>query len=329
MMAPQYECDEGDVVLDLVTVGHFVIDRIISSKITNPQETLGGPPTFVSLAANKLGAKVGAISKVGKDFHKYIRWLEENRVDMSHVQVVENAFTTKFTLTYKGGKRELRLEHKAPQIVPEDVPSSLFAKVIHVSPVIKEIPMSIIPELKNRATLLSIDPQGFLREIDKKGKVKLKRLEDSGVLKYCDVFKSSVQEIRTIMGHASLETSMKRIREYGVKIILVTLGKKGILAYFDERFYHIPACKPKILKNSTGAGDVLVGAFLAEYIQGKEPLWCCCVGSAAASFIIEVVGSKRFGEKNEVWERATEIYEKGIKPLPKVVQGAFVVGKDQ
>lgn len=315
----QYQYDEGDPLFGLVTVGHFVIDRIVSSKITDVEETLGGPPTFVSLAAKKLGVKVGVISKVGKDFHKYVPWLEENRVDMSHLQIVEDAYTTKFTLTYKSGKRELRLEHKAPQIVLEDLPSSLYAKVIHVSPVIEELPLSIIPELRNRATLLSIDPQGFVREVDQQGKVKSKRLEDSSFLEHCDVFKASAQEISTIMGHARLEISMKKIREYGVKIILVTMGKKGILAYLDERFYHVPACKPRILKDSTGAGDVFAGAFLAEYIQRKEPLWCCCVGSAAASFVIEGVGSKRLGEKNEVYERATKIYEKGIKPLPKVV----------
>jgi len=55
-------------MFDLVTVGHFAIDLILSPKIANPRLTLGGSPTYVSLAARKLGARGSVISKVGKDF---------------------------------------------------------------------------------------------------------------------------------------------------------------------------------------------------------------------------------------------------------------------
>ncbi|MFQ6068338.1 MAG: carbohydrate kinase family protein [Candidatus Bathyarchaeia archaeon] len=303
-------------MFDLVTIGHFVLDLIISPKISCPKVTLGGPATFVSLAAKKLGAKVGVVSKVGGDFQKHLPWLRRNGVNLSYVQVVENAFTTRFVLTYDDGNRKLQLKKKAPQIAIKDVPASLHARAIHVAPVANEFSTEMIQKLRSKTSLLSIDPQGFLREFDRIGSMKLKRLGDMSFLKQCDVFKSSLQEIRIITGHSKPEASIKTIREYGVKIVLVTLGKKGILANLGEEFYHIPACKPRILKDSTGAGDVFIGAFLAEYLKGKEPLWCCCVGSAAASFVIEDVGSQRFGEEDKVYERATKIYEKGIKPLP-------------
>lgn len=84
-----------------------------------------------------------------------------------------------------------------------------------------------------------------------------------------------------------------------------------------DAFYHVPACKPRIVRDPTGAGDAFAGAFLAEYLRGTEPVWCCCVGSAAASFVVEEVGPHRFGEKKEVYDRARKIYERGIKPLPQ------------
>ena len=149
----------------------------------------------------------------------------------------------------------------------------------------------------------------------KSGYMKLKGMSDVSFLQHCDVFKSSLKEIKIVTECAKLGTAMKKVRKCGVKVVLVTMDREGILAYLDDKFYHIPACKPKILQDPTGAGDVFIGVFLAEYIQGREPLWCCCVGSGAASFVIEDVGSQRFGEKKEVYERATKIYEKGIKPL--------------
>ena len=63
----------------------------------------------------------------------------------------------------------------------------------------------------------------------------------------------------------------------------------------------------------TGAGDVFIGAFLTEYISQKDSLWCACVGSAAASLVVEGVGPTFFGEKEEVYRRASLIYEKEIK----------------
>jgi hypothetical protein len=70
-------------MFDLVAVGHFAIDLITSPKITKPKQTLGGSPTYVSLAARKLDAKVSVISKVGKDFSdRYITWLKAKGVDL-------------------------------------------------------------------------------------------------------------------------------------------------------------------------------------------------------------------------------------------------------
>jgi sugar/nucleoside kinase (ribokinase family) len=278
---------------------------------------VGGPPTFVSLVANKLGARVGVVSKVGEDFRRHVTWLRENNVDLSHVQILNDACTTRFILTYNHGKRKLQLRRKAPQLVLQDIPTSLRTKAVHIAPVANELSPELIQELKGRASLLSLDPQGFLREFDAHGNVKPKKPGDLSFLHDCDVFKSSVKELKTMTGSVKIGASMRKIRNYGPKIILITMGRRGVLAHVDEAFYHIPACRPSILRDPTGAGDAFVGAFLAEYLRETEPLWCCCVGSAAASFVVEEVGPQRFGEKIEVYRRAKKIYEQGIKPLPQ------------
>lgn len=304
-------------MLDIVTIGHFVVDLIVSPRITGSKVTVGGPPTYVSLAAAQLGAKVGVVSKVGEDFRRHVAWLLENNVDLSHLQILGDASTTRFILSYRQGKRKLQLRRKAPQIIPKDVPASLRAKAIHVAPVANELSPELIRHVRSRASLLSLDPQGFLREFDKEGNVKLRKLDDLGFLHYCDVFKSSVQELKAMTGDSKVGVAMKKIRDYGAQIILITMGGRGAWAYLGDAFYHVPACKPRIVRDPTGAGDAFAGAFLAEYLRGTEPVWCCCVGSAAASFVVEEVGPHRFGEKKEVYDRARKIYERGIKPLPQ------------
>jgi len=93
---------------------------------------------------------------------------------------------------------------------------------------------------------------------------------------------------------------------------VVTRCIKGSTLLFENQFYDVPAGKSKIVVDPTGAGDAYIGGFLAEYVRNKDVLWCACVGSATASFVVEAVGPSRFGEKHEVYERAQRIYEKVV-----------------
>ena len=300
-------------MFDLVTVGHFAIDVILSSEIAVPRHTLGGPPTYVSLAARKLGATISVISKVGKDFSEdYIEWLTAKGIDLSGVQRIKNALTTSFTLKYRNEERQLQLRSRAPAIVPEDVPDSLQAKVIHVAPIANELSGDVVDKLRTSAETLSLDPQGFVRKFDENGNVLLKEPKNSNILKQIDLYKSSLSEIRTVTGSTDLRLAMEKIHDYGVKAVIVTRGRRGSILLHEKRFYEIPACEPRIIRDFTGAGDVLIGAFLAEHIRGKDLVWCMCVGSAAASFVVEGIGPAVFWERKDVYQRASDLYEKGL-----------------
>jgi len=296
-------------MFDLVTVGHFAIDLIISPKIAFPKPTLGGPSTYVSLAARKLGAKVSVISKVGEDFpDEYVAWLNTNEVNLSGLKRVRGAETTRFTLKYRSEKRRLQLRTLAPPITPQDIPRFLKAKTIHVAPIANEVFPETIHELRRLTDTLSLDPQGFVRRFDKDGNVSPERWANLQVLGEIDVYKSSANEIRMVTGLTELRSAMEKIQDYGAKIVIVTRGLKGSTLLYKGNFYDAPACKPRTVRDPTGAGDAFIGAFLAEYVKGKEPCWCACVGSAAASFVTEGVGPTIFGEKKEVYARAAKIY---------------------
>ena len=67
------------------------------------------------------------------------------------------------------------------------------------------------------------------------------------------------------------------------------------------------------LVDPTGAGDVFMGGFLTEYLREKESVWCSCVGSAAASLVVEGIGPTYFGSKEKIYQRAKVLYEKELK----------------
>lgn len=298
-------------MFDLVTAGNFTIDLIISRKIANPSFTLGGSSTYVSLSAKQLGSKVSVISKVGKDFSKkYVSWLKANDIDLSGLKLVKKALTTSFTLRYRYGKRKLQLRNQAPQILLEDIPASLSTKAIHISPVANEMSQEVVRKLRTLTSILSLDPQGFTRKFDKERNMSLRKWHDPEILERIDVYKSTLDEIKMTTGITDLRASMKKVYDFGSKIVLVTRGIKGSVLLFDGKFYTIPSCKPKILKDFTGAGDTLIGAFLSEYIRGENPVWCACVGSAAASIKIESIGPRLLCGKEEIYRRAAKIFKK-------------------
>ena len=299
------------VSTDLIVVGHLAIDNIYRDEKFLGR-FLGGSPTYVSSTAAKLGVKVSVLSKVGRDFGKeYIEALTESNVDLSFLKRIKDAETTKFVLRYSARwKRQLRLEVVAPSIRLRDLPEGLKAKAAHIAPIANEVEVEVIQRLREISKILSIDPQGFVRRFDRNGNVRLKTWEKPRIIGLFDVYKSSFDEVKAITKASGLDKAMKRINSFGVKVVLVTLGAQGSAMYFEKRSYRIPAAPSKRVIDVTGAGDAYIGGFLAEYIRGKDVLWCACVGSAAASFVVEEFGSSSFGEKKAVYERASEVYEK-------------------
>ena len=219
-------------IFDIVTIGHFAIDLIISPRIVTPMPTLGGPPTYVSVSARKLGSKVSVISKVGNDFpSQYARWLRRNRVDLSGLKRVENASTTSFALTYEEAKRRLQLRSRAPPITAEDIPSGLKSKAIHLAPIAGELSYETVKEARNMTDVLSLDPQGFVREFDEEGNVSPKKMDDIRILREVDILKSSIDEILLAANISNLQAAIRQLRKYGIKIIIVTRGTRGSLLF--------------------------------------------------------------------------------------------------
>jgi sugar/nucleoside kinase (ribokinase family) len=303
-------------LFDIVSVGHFSVDSIFLPSRKKPFMILGGSVAYVSLAARRLDARVAIISKIGEDFPKaYTWWLKQEDIDMSGVCCDETAQTTSFDLSYSNdlSSRVLRLKKKAPSIFVEDMPNHLKAHVVHIAPIACEIDYEIVEKLRESADVLSIDPQGLVRRFDENGNVTLGPPPDMRVLELVDIFKSSLNEIEAVTGQSDLGSAIKSVHEYGAKIVIVTLGANGAAVSVEGSIHNVPACKPDKVVDPTGAGDVFVGAFLAEYARGRDCSWCSYVGSAEASLVVEGIGPAFLGDRNEIYRRASALYEKEIK----------------
>ncbi|MEM1553218.1 MAG: PfkB family carbohydrate kinase [Candidatus Bathyarchaeia archaeon] len=301
---------------DIVSVGHFSIDSINLPNRRLPYIILGGSVVYVSLSAKRLGANVSIISKVGEDFPEaYMWWLSQEGIDTSQITKIKQEKTTRFELkySYDMSNRNMRLASKAPTIQVEDLPKSLRAKAVHLAPIANEISYEVANEVAKSAEVVSLDPQGLVRIFDENGFVVNEPLKDKRILELVDVYKSSREEVEVVTGMADLHSAIKAVHDFGAEIVIVTMGMKGAVLSIGGEAYEIPVFTPNKFVDPTGAGDAFIGGFLAEYVRGKEALWCACVGSAVASTVVERVGPTFLGDRDEIYRRASVLYEKGIK----------------
>lgn len=290
------------MMADLAVVGHIAIDRIIDAGGERTQ--LGGPPTYVSLAARRLGKRVDVVTKVGEDIpDDFISQLRMLRVDLEGM-IVEGAETTRFVLDYRGADRLLSVGSVCEEISPEEV--SELQEAVLIAPIVGEIPPSTVSQID--ADLIALDPQGFVREIRDDGRVLLRHWFDGELLKRLTVFKSSEWELRLITGEANALWGLEKIVRLGAKVALATRGRQGALLATRRQSFRIPAFRVRNVLDPTGAGDAFVGGFLLEYLDGEEPLWCASVGAAAASCTVETFGAKLDASVQEVRRRAEEIF---------------------
>jgi len=283
---------------------------------TAPFVVLGGAVTYTSFAAKRLEATVSVISKVGGNFPEaYLWWLRQEGIDVSGVIKRADEPTTGFELGYNAdlSDRTLKLKSKGAPINLADLPVDLHAKAVHVAPIANEVSFEVVEHLKHCADILSLDPQGLLRSFDEAGNVTENASIDAQIFSLINIYKSSQNEIYTLTGESELKPAIKAIHDVGVETVIVTMGAKGSVLSVEGAQYNIAACPSQVVVDPTGAGDAFMGGFLTEYLRQKESTWCACVGSAAASLVVEGLGPTYFGTKEKIYQRAKILYEKEHK----------------
>ncbi|UCH57433.1 MAG: hypothetical protein JSV18_00495 [Candidatus Bathyarchaeota archaeon] len=288
---------------DIAVIGHMAIDRIITSEDERTQ--LGGPPTYIALAAKRLGKRTETITKVGGDildlFHPQIDELGISLRDM----IDESAETTRFTLDYRGMGRRLSVDSICGDIYPDaifgDHDAALFA------PIIGEIQPSTIASMSSDK--IALDPQGFLREVQADGSLRLKSWRDRSAIRRVSVFKSSVEELGYVTGEVDPRRALSRIRSLGAEIAIATMGREGSLLSEGGRRFHIPAFETNTV-DPTGAGDAFLGVFFMEYLVGEDPLWCAAMGTAMASFVVKTKGAEMEASRREIVDRSESVFNR-------------------
>lgn len=293
--------------MDILVIGHLSRDLLVTPTIT--RETLGGGTAYAMIAP-RIGAQNAAIvSKVGADFEpNYLNHLKESGLNLDGL-IIEGPVSTRFVNTYGSqGNRIQHVESLAPAIQLDDLPESAFdAKIIHFSPLSNaEIDLRIFDRIKNDTNLVSLDVQGFLREVRNSTVYPRSWHEFPDIIKHVDVIKFDEIEISNAFPEMNEDEAVMRLLNMGVNIVLVTRAHHGSTVYSMNKRVDIPAIPPLRLVDNTGCGDVYSVAFLLEYRKTTDLRRAGTFAATCASFNLETVGPYNPPDMEDVLARITK-----------------------
>lgn len=299
---------------DAVALGELLIDFTNegSGTMGNPlfEANPGGAPCNVLSMLSKLHRKTAFIGRVGNDM--FGRQLKET-LDLVNIDPVGLSFDDKVRTTLafvsmtKDNDRNFSF-YRDPgadmMLSKEDVPLSLlkdtrlfhFGTLSMSSSLSKEATTTAVSHAREAGALISFDPN--IRQALWEDKEMLRSAITYG-LSVSDILKFSDDEIVWYTGEEDIDKAAEALKkETGAKLILLTLGKNGSVAYYNDSRVFSKAITCDEVIDATGAGDCFFGCCLdivLEYgIDGLDDdrlLRMLSFANKAASIVITRKGA--------------------------------------
>ena len=254
---------------DICCIGH-----ITKHKIVTPHRVVymaGGTSFYFAYAINQLPNDV-SFSLVTSMDPTETEPAEKMRQAGIDVTLNASRNTVFFENIYgeNQNERKQRVLAKADPFTIEQL-EHVDAKVYHLGSLLSDDFSNEVVEYLAKKGKVSIDVQGYLREVrDEKvypidWKDKLKVLKNTYYLKVNEI------EMETITGLKDAHEAAKLLHSWGVTEVIITLGSEGSLIYVDDTFYEIPAYAPHEVVDATGCGDTYSAGYLYQRTLGATP----------------------------------------------------------
>ena len=263
---------------DVTALGEVLIDFTENGKSSqgNPlfEANPGGAPCNVLAMLAKLGHKTAFIGKVGNDFFgEQLRTaIKEAGIDDTGLCTDEKIHTTLAMVhTYPDGDRDFSfyrnpgadmMLNKAE--IREDILKD--TKIFHFGTLsmthegVREATKAAIHIAEEAGAVISFDPNLRPPLWESLDEAREQVLYGLG---HCQILKISDNEIQWLTGEEDYTAGVNWILErYQIPLILVSMGKEGSRAYYNEMMVEV---KPFLQENTietTGAGDTFCGCVL-------------------------------------------------------------------
>ncbi len=299
----------GSIAYDFIMTFSGNMNETLSTDIENkvfnlavmPEEKIksyGGTAGNIGYNLSRLGANAGIITSVGQDF-----------VDLGYKQRFESFPNVNFEgkihpdshsascyIVNDSSHNQLIIFHRGAMIRGKEINikgvySKENVKIASISPDYSPAMIKWGNEFKELGIPFLFDPGQVTPEFTKE--MLLEIIPKS----YITI--GNEYEISMIL--KKLDFTFEQLLELNPNII-VTKGSAGSECYFQGKYYAIPICNPKEVKDTTGAGDGFRAGLLTGLANNLPFETACKLGSVVGSFVVESAGpqSQQYDLKNVI-----------------------------
>ncbi len=286
---------------DICCIGHITLDKIVT-----PRQTVhmpGGTSFYFAHGISCLDADNFLL--VTSLAESEMKAVDDIRAKGIEVKVVPSKHSVYFENCYgeNQNERTQRVLAKAEPFTVDNL-NDIDAKIFHLGTLLADDFSVDVVKMLSEKGIVSVDAQGYLREVRGENVYAVDWDEKVEALKYIDIIKANEKEMEVLTGCSDPREAAKRLAQWGCKEVLLTLGDKGSLIYADGEFYEIPAFPTPDVVDATGCGDTYMTGYL--YMRNKGASYVDAGKFAAAMCTLKLGASGPFNASEDDIYRVIE-----------------------
>ena len=263
----------------------------IGSKILvdKMHETVGGCGVNTAIALKRLGHKVAFLGNVGKgnNANFILDQLKADNVEVLAIKdktvesgtsiILDSIEHDRTILAFKGANNHLQWSKINK--------NKLKTKWFYFSTMIGEsfnTQTKLAKYAKNNNINIIFNMSEYLAE---KGLTYCKP-----ILQHTTIFICNKEEASLLTKKSQPKDQFKKLTKAGPKIVIITDGEQGAIAYNQTNTYHIKTKKVKVVE-TTGAGDAFASSFLSGMIKKNDIKFALQLARTNAESVIQHHGA--------------------------------------
>ncbi len=284
---------------------HILPDQIhilnVCFIVQEMKKHFGGCAGNIAYTMNLLGASPLILAPLGSDGDGYKKMLETQGISVKYIPLSSHKLTSHATIT---------TDKDHNQIIAYFNGAGDEAINVHIQDISEPVELALIAPTSKNAMIqhanecveknipFVFDPSHQLTAFTAE---ELKDLLQKAHIYIANDYEMKLTEQKT-------GWTMEQILEH-VQILVVTLGSQGSMIRTKDQILNVGPCPAFSVQDPTGAGDSYRAGFFTAYAKGMSLETCAKVGSVAATYTVEHMGTQnhRF-TKQEFADRYEQTY---------------------
>jgi adenosine kinase len=283
----------GSIAYDTIMVfhdqfkNHILPDKVhmlnVAFLVPEMRRETGGCAGNIAYNLKLLGGEPKIMATVGSDFAPYADWMDKCALDMTHIKVIDNAYTAQAFITTDQDDNQITAFHPGAMSFSHDnkVADATGITIGMVSPDGRDGMIEHARQFVAAGIPFIFDPGQGLPMFDGED---LKRFIEQATWVAVNDYEAQLLEERTGM-------SPHEIAEH-VEALIITRGGEGSHIYTKKQRLEIPSASVREINDPTGCGDAYRAGLLYGLMNGFDWDTTGRIASLMGAFKIEKHGTQ-------------------------------------